>query len=688
MTLARLRIAFALLALALAIPGALLVRRALASVATEREARNRAVAERVFDEMERALTELLAAEEARPVAHYEFASETKSPLRERPASPLVVGYFQIEADGRVLAPPWAERVVPLAHAIGADGARLEAGLAAGERRAALEARRSLATEAEEDRAEAPAPRAPESAAPVSERKDIVEERAPDARSKSDDLAAYEALSKLNVGAKQREQRAQKIYVAEQQAASAEESAPEDASDERSRAQEMVASAFSSEPSAPAEEPTATSLETDAKAESSAAAPAAGAIADAPAAPQKAAEEQPAHQGRTAAAPGAAPPSPQPARDGFAGGGEQLVRVVVDPLRGRLAASGELVLSRTVWIGARSVRQGLALDVAELERWVAERTLRGGAVPGARAQLAPRAQLAAASVSPERLAFTRRFAEPFDALGVELSFPPFADGEARTVYWLAASLALAAALGLLAVYRMTALALHFAQRRSNFAAAVSHELKTPLTAIRLYAEMLRDGLVASDEKRREYYGSITAETERLSRLINNVLEFSRLEKGARELELCVGDVAPAVREAVDLLRPHAAQHGLALELTLDDALPAVRFERDALLQVLFNLIDNAVKYGRGEPARIEVSCRRAGDGVLLAVRDHGPGVPREELARILEPFYRRGDELTRAAQGAGIGLALVKALADRMGALFEVGAAEGGGFHAHIALRAS
>ena len=95
--------------------------------------------------------------------------------------------------------------------------------------------------------------------------------------------------------------------------------------------------------------------------------------------------------------------------------------------------------------------------------------------------------------------------------------------------------------------MLSVAVGFAERRSNFVAAVSHELKTPLTAIRMYGEMLRDDLVPSDDKRREYYRTITAESERLSRLIDNVLEFSRLEKGTRSMRLAVGAVGPVVEE---------------------------------------------------------------------------------------------------------------------------------------------
>jgi signal transduction histidine kinase len=106
-----------------------------------------------------------------------------------------------------------------------------------------------------------------------------------------------------------------------------------------------------------------------------------------------------------------------------------------------------------------------------------------------------------------------------------------------------------------------------------------------------------------------------------------------------------------------------------------------------VQVVFNLVDNAIKYGRGEPARIDVSCAREGAGVAIRVRDHGAGVPREELGRILEPFYRRGDELTRSAQGAGIGLALVRSLAQQMGAALRVANAEGGGLVASVELAA-
>jgi signal transduction histidine kinase len=264
-------------------------------------------------------------------------------------------------------------------------------------------------------------------------------------------------------------------------------------------------------------------------------------------------------------------------------------------------------------------------------------------------------------------FEHRFAAPFAAVQARLELAPLDDEDTGAFLLpLAAGLALAVVLGLYALYRMTAVQVRFAQRRSNFVAAVSHELKTPLTAIRMYGEMLRDGMVESAEKRDEYYATITAETERLTRLINNVLELSRLERHERPVQIVVGDVAPIVREVADVFRPHAEREGFELAVAADPQLPAVRFDRDALTQVLFNLLDNAVKYGRGRESCIAVRCSADEQGgVRIAVADRGGGVDDGQLAAIFEPFYRAQNELTRTQQGTGIGLALVRGLVARM-----------------------
>jgi len=200
---------------------------------------------------------------------------------------------------------------------------------------------------------------------------------------------------------------------------------------------------------------------------------------------------------------------------------------------------------------------------------------------------------------------------------------------------------------------------------------------------MYAEMLRDGLVPGEAKRAEYYHTITDESERLSRLIDNVLEFSRIERGESRQHPLPGDPRPVVFEAVERLRPHAAREGFVLrcESQPDARAPASQasFDRDALTQVVFNAVDNALKYARDAARReVEVHCREHDGEWLVTVRDFGPGVPASELARIFEPFYRREDEATRASRGTGIGLALVRELVSSAGGTVSAENAPGGG----------
>jgi len=363
------------------------------------------------------------------------------------------------------------------------------------------------------------------------------------------------------------------------------------------------------------------------------------------------------------------------------------RLDTAPMVGRAPDDRHLVLYRTIVQDARAYRQGLLLDVTALGTSLRERAL-GNDGLGQDATLAfwtPAATIPAGDGSA--FVYRHRFADPFDDLRALLTLRPL-PGAAGTayVYGLIAVMLLTTGVGLAALYRMVAVVVAYAERRSNFVAAVSHELKTPLTAIRMYGEMLRDGIVPSEQKRAEYYGHITAESERLSRLINNVLEFSRLERHARTPALVTGSIGPLVREAGDLLRPNAEREGFGLEVSVDEPLPPVRYERDALLQVLFNLVDNAVKYStNGSPRRIALSCRAAGDAVRVTVRDHGPGVPERHMRRIFEPFYRGEDELTRRSKGTGLGLALVRGLAEQMDAVVSARNVDGGGFEVEIAL---
>jgi two-component system, OmpR family, phosphate regulon sensor histidine kinase PhoR len=332
--------------------------------------------------------------------------------------------------------------------------------------------------------------------------------------------------------------------------------------------------------------------------------------------------------------------------------------------------GTLIFSRPRGTGGE--REGLVVDSNELVQALKARVLEARGL-GEVAELRPATDGFSRDVSDipreAHYVFSHRFGTPFESLEASLRLRPLAEPDDRTlIFPLAWLLGVSVVLGLYALYRTTATQIEFAERRNNFVSAVSHELKTPLTAIRMYAEMLDGDLVADDARRRDYYRTITAESERLTRLINNVLELSRIEKKPARLQLMLGDITPVVREALDVLRPHVERERFALDLDIANPLPNVQFESDALRQILFNLIDNALKYSRdATDRRITVRLETKAQGrVLLTVRDRGPGVQEQHLGAIFQPFFRAERELTRKTQGAGIGLSLVRGLVERMG----------------------
>lgn len=265
-------------------------------------------------------------------------------------------------------------------------------------------------------------------------------------------------------------------------------------------------------------------------------------------------------------------------------------------------------------------------------------------------------------------FFHDFAEPFSSLSANLSLAPLEAPVTETILVpITLALGVLIVLGLWALYRVVATQLEFARRQSNFVAAVSHELKTPLTAIRMHGEMLQEGLVESPEKAREYYKTITGQAERLSRLIGNVLLLSKIEKSA-PVQPTSGDLAGIIESAVTALRPHVEKSGFELQLMLPGQMPRVLLDADSVEQILFNLVDNAVKYGSSaEDKRLTISAEVTQQHVSICVRDRGPGIPESERERIFEAFYRLEDELTRKNTGTGLGLALVADLASRMNA---------------------
>lgn len=211
-------------------------------------------------------------------------------------------------------------------------------------------------------------------------------------------------------------------------------------------------------------------------------------------------------------------------------------------------------------------------------------------------------------------------------------------------------------------------------KDDFVAGVSHELKTPLSLIHLFAETLLEGRIPTEDKRREYYDVILRECARLTHLINNLLDFSRLQAGRKPLELTPQEVGPVVRGVYDAYRPELEHARMRHELSIEPNLPLVAMDREAVAQAVLNLMSNAVKYSQEErEMRIEVTSdvRRGRRGVLISVHDRGIGIAPHERDRVFEGFFRGSDPRVRARRGTGVGLALVRHIVDMHGGIASV-----------------
>jgi len=597
--------------------GALLA-HSLRGLAQEERLRHQLVAERLFDELERELTDLTLREEARSFLEYRYfyvpqaqlpglAGLARSPLAELPADPAVLGWFQVEPDGTVFTPfrprpsekqlaadNYSEQVDPAVMAVETELLALVQRVDWGVVRA--DNAQKLAT------AWVPA----EQQAKVSEASGAVE-------------SLYNTLNRAVAG---RQSRNAQSYTTQRQAV-------EPFQVNEGDIQQVIS--------------------------------------------RNNLEEQQAQQ----------PVELRNQATEIAVQGEE-VGVLISPLTGTLLDPEHLVLHRSVTLEGETWRQGLVLLLPALEQRLVEQVLAGS-------ELAPFVDLdwGPRSDRGRRFAFSHSFAEPFSNLRVQAVMdrvPGQSSASGVTVVGLSLLLLFVSAVGGLVLYRTVAVRMELAQRRSDFVAAVSHELKTPLTSIRMMAEILRDGMVPSEERRQQYYETITAESERLSRLIANVLELARLERGSRQVERVVGPVGPLLEAVIEILGPHAKERGFSLEIEASPDLPPVSMDRDALLQVLVNLVDNAIKFAAGaEDKRIVLQARAVGGEIVLSVRDHGPGVPAGQLRRIFQPFYRGERELTRRTKGTGIGLALVAGLVRRMGGRVDARNHPEGGLEVRVVL---
>lgn len=664
----RLRWLLGLFFLALALPTAVLVRQAYLQLKWESFHQHQAMAEELSARVDARLARLIEAEEARSFSDYAFlvvAGDPKanfvqrSPLSEFPPKadpPGVLGWFQLDAEGVFSTP-----LLP-AQATGTYGIP-EPELA---RRTALQSRlreilgrNRLVRMRKEDAARRIGP--PEESAPAVQsvaREDAAEPAAPSlsppTASPSHDegavveapaQAAFDELSQSIPERKKKQEAAGSLgKVEDLKLGSRYQTEADQAAQSFSRGKSAVLEkrAGRKERSVLPEAP----------------APLAGAS-------------------RNTAA-----PSPTPLR-------VATFESEIDPLEFARLDSGDFVLFRKVWRDGQRYIQGLLLESAPFLRDLIETEFRAtalsrmsqlavahrGEVLAAYSGGAEREYLSSAREMQGDLLYRTRLSAPLDGLELLFTITRLPAGPGGTVVgWLAAILGVVLCGGFFLMYRLGLRQIELARQQQDFISAVSHELKTPLTSIRMYGEMLRAGWVAEDRKA-TYYDFIYSESERLSRLIANVLQLARLSRNGLEL-------APrtmAVPELLDNLRSKLGaqveragfESRFHVESAAADAL--IRVDADAFAQIAINLVDNALKFSaRAARKAVDIGFQRRRDGtVVFSVRDYGPGVPRDRMKKIFRLFYRLENELTRETVGTGIGLALVRQLVLAMGARVEV-----------------
>jgi signal transduction histidine kinase len=264
-----------------------------------------------------------------------------------------------------------------------------------------------------------------------------------------------------------------------------------------------------------------------------------------------------------------------------------------------------------------------------------------------------------------LLYRNRLSAPLDSLELIFSIKRLPPGPGASVLgWTSIIIALVFLGGFYFLYRLGSSQIDLARQQQDFVSAVSHELKTPLTSIRMYGEMLKEGW-ADEEKRQTYYEYIHNESERLSRLISNVLQLARITRNEPQFDLQPITVGELISNIESKIANQVAGAGFELKFNRDDETDRARIiiDDDCFAQIVINLVDNAIKFSEHTDKKaIEITSKLTGDDqVLFAVRDFGTGVPKDQMKKIFKLFYRSESELTRETVGTGIGLAIVHQL---------------------------
>ncbi len=367
--------------------------------------------------------------------------------------------------------------------------------------------------------------------------------------------------------------------------------------------------------------------------------------------------------------------------------EKTFQVEVAPLQSVFITDDQIFIFRRIMINKQIYRQGFVILVKEFLDYLADMhfsdqpmaqftDLRLKVVERGREIVSKQAGVFA---NQPKFRLDRAFPSPFSFLRASLTCNDIPKSAGRdTLNVMMAVLAGIVLIGLFAIYKSARAVVDLSERRSQFVSSVTHELKTPLTNIRMYVEMLEQGIAPNHEREQDYFQILGSESERLSRLINNVLELSKLEKKQRHMNMQPGTFEEVVDSVRMVMQEKFKQEGFVLKVVQEEIVP-FSYDREVMVQVLINLIENSIKFRKMHPKK-EILLRILSEGgrikgrkdkpaagrVMITVSDTGPGIPKHALKKIFDDFYRPDNSLSRATGGTGIGLALVKKFVAAMG----------------------
>ena len=363
---------------------------------------------------------------------------------------------------------------------------------------------------------------------------------------------------------------------------------------------------------------------------------------------------------------------------------------IDPLEFSLLDSGHFVLFRNVWRDGERYIQGSVIDQHAFVEEVITSSFMETALSDMSNLLVAYQEDVIDSISQGvtvnsypngtaafngALLYRNRLSAPLGGLELIFSIRQLPAGPGASVLgWTSIVIAIVFLGGFAALYRLGSSQIRLAKQQQDFVSAVSHELKTPLTSIRMYGEMLKEGW-ADESKRKQYYEYIHDESERLTRLISNVLQLAQITRNEPQFDLKPVKVGELLSNIESKIANQVERAGFALEFNRDENTDkaTINIDEDCFAQIIINLVDNAIKFSRSaENKTIEINSKLGSDNlVTFAVRDYGPGIPRDQMKKIFTLFYRSENELTRETVGTGIGLAIVHQLTVAMNGTIDV-----------------